>query len=463
MHLKKITLTNFRCFRNLSMDFEPQLTVLTATNGHGKTTILEAVKYALHVIVGRFPTMSTQKPADGNISAFIDASGEERRERYLRIMATADLGGGADWSWGIHVANKNLPKDEKLAFDSGDLKLVHKYVDELAQDRFNGGDKVLPVIAYYDTQRAVTTKVQRRRGFRTRLEYYEGYKGCLDAGLSFKAMLEWIECFEKKEHDEWKKSNSMAYSSLENQVIQTALRILIPELSNLRTELGPYRLVVDAEIDGVKTACRVDEYLSDGYRIVLMMVLDLISRIIKLNPKSFKSPQEALNCPGVALIDEIDLHLHPEWQQRVLPSLLNVFPRIQFIVTTHSPQVVSSVDAQCVRKINVKTEVTSVRSEPENIQQVTRPAINTQGAKAGQILSSVFDTSERAPSADLTRDIREFREMLANGNWDSEEGEALWEKLSAAMQTDPELPSLKVERMFKEYDREKGHEANPQA
>jgi len=463
MYLKKIELVNFRCFRELTVDFDPRLTVLTATNGHGKTTILEAVKHALQVIVGRFPTMAAQKPADGNISAYVDAAGEERRERFLRIMATGDLGAGVDWTWGVQVANRNLPKGEKLGAVPGELKLVHQYVDGLAKNRFDGGADVLPVIAYYDTQRAVTAKVQRRTGFRTTLEYYEGYKGCLDAGLNFKSMLEWIECFEKKEHDEWKRSGSMAYSSMENRVIQAALHVLLPELSNLRTELRPYRLMVDAEIDGVKTACRVDEYLSDGYRIVLIMVLDLVSRILKLNPKSFQSPEDALNCPGVVLIDEIDLHLHPEWQQRVLRSLLEVFPRIQFIVTTHSPQVVSSVATRCVRKISAYCEGVANQSSDECKPRISIPTINTQGAKAGQVLTAVFETSERVPADALTRDISKYRNMLAQGTWNSPEGEALWRRLNETMQTDPELASLKVERMFKAYDQEKGHEANPQA
>ena len=394
MRLNKIKLTNFRCFSDFEVEFDPRLTVLTAINGHGKTSVLDAVKYALSCYIGRFPTLSQIRPEHWNIRSSIDEDGEHREE-FCRIGAWGEFESGASLNWNVQVQNRNLPKDVKVPPLADDIKELHAIVDRLAADRFGGGNAALPVIAYYDTQRAVTTKVQRRRGFSSEFEYHEGYKGCLDAGLDFKVMLEWIEYFEKKEHDECKKRQDITYECIESQVIQRALRTLMPELSNLRTEFGPYRLVVDANIDGNKTSCRVDEYLSDGYRIVLMLVIDLISRILKLNPRSFESAEDVLACRGIVLIDEVDLHLHPSWQQRVLPDLLHVFPNIQFIVTTHSPQVVSTIPSRCVRKIDR--------------YQVSPVAINTEGALSGQVLSELASLS-------VDRMLKEY----ANGEVDEE-------------------------------------------
>lgn len=473
MYLKKIKLTNFRCFRNLELSFERRLTVFTGGNGLGKTTVLDAVKYALNYYVRRFPGVKQMIPSSDDITTFyLEGRGEEEfQERYFKIETTADFDDENDVEWGVCVPNRRLPLTERknLGMPRPDGKRMCGIVDEKVKGRFEGGKEILPVVAFFDTQRAVVKqKVQRRRGFRKSLDYTAGYDGCLHAGLDFKGILEWLEIFEKREYDECKQLHDISHRCLENRTIQYALDRLIPGLRNLRTKTSPYRMMVDAEIDGRMVPCKVDEYLSDGYRCMLMLVLNLISRILKLNPNIFTSPEQILACPGIVLIDEVDLHLHPEWQQRVLPGLLSVFPAIQFIVTTHSPQVVSSVSSECIRKIDGRAcagdnPATADALEDKCGQQVVGPSINTKGAKAGQILSSVFNTSERAPDADLTKDILRYRNMLAHGTWNSGEGKALWVKLNEAMQTDPELASLKVERMFKAYDQEKSNEAHPQA
>jgi predicted ATP-binding protein involved in virulence len=92
-------------------------------------------------------------------------------------------------------------------------------------------------------------------------------------------------------------------------------------------------------------------YLSSGINIAAGMVIDLVSRMARANPRV---PADLLlrSAPGIVLIDEVDLHLHPTWQQRILPQLRKVFPRLQFIVTSHSPQVLSTVAAEHIRVID---------------------------------------------------------------------------------------------------------------
>ena len=76
---------------------------------------------------------------------------------------------------------------------------------------------------------------------------------------------------------------------------------------------------------------------------MVAMVADIAVRCASLNPQ-FKG-EAAQNTPGVVMIDEIDLHLHPKWQRRVVNDLLNAFPKIQFVATTHSPFVIQSLPA----------------------------------------------------------------------------------------------------------------------
>jgi predicted ATP-binding protein involved in virulence len=81
--------------------------------------------------------------------------------------------------------------------------------------------------------------------------------------------------------------------------------------------------------------------LSDGYRNLIGMVADIAYRCIKLNPHL--GTEAVIKTPGVVLIDELDLHLHPNWQKRIVSDLKNVFQNVQFIATTHSPFIVQSL------------------------------------------------------------------------------------------------------------------------
>jgi len=92
--------------------------------------------------------------------------------------------------------------------------------------------------------------------------------------------------------------------------------------------------------------------LSTGYRAILSMIMELAYRASVLNP----TMQDFSELEGVVLIDEIDAHLHPKWQWKILDAIRQVFPRVQFIIATHSPIVISSVkDARIIKLIDLKT------------------------------------------------------------------------------------------------------------
>lgn len=80
--------------------------------------------------------------------------------------------------------------------------------------------------------------------------------------------------------------------------------------------------------------------LSDGYRNLVAMVADITWRASQLNPHH--GADAARKATGVVLIDELELHLHPAWQRRVIDDLLATFPNLQFVATTHSPQIIAS-------------------------------------------------------------------------------------------------------------------------
>ena len=181
--------------------------------------------------------------------------------------------------------------------------------------------------------------------------------------------------------------------------------------------------------------CFVDEQLSDGYKIVLVLVLNLVSRILEANgglPDA--TPRSLLASDGIVLIDEIDLHLHPTWQQRIVGDLTRTFPNIQFIVTTHSPQVVSSVRG------------TSVFLVTDGEMQPLGTGRQTCGLDANQLLTDVFGTPFAAECKER-EELEEYARRLETASYVTAKDEEMFRRLERYFgDTDPVVELLRFRR-----------------
>ena len=151
---------------------------------------------------------------------------------------------------------------------------------------------------------------------------------------------------------------------------------------------------------------------------IISMAADIAYRMVRLNPQlGLKAAQET---PGVVLIDEIDMHLHPLWQQTVLQDLMEAFPGLQFIVTTHSPQVLSTVPAESIRVLVWSTKFEGIRYVDFSY-----------GADSAQILNDIQNVGSRSKNLPIVKDLERYLELVGEDKWDSEEALALRKKLDA--------------------------------
>lgn len=155
---------------------------------------------------------------------------------------------------------------------------------------------------------------------------------------------------------------------------------------------------IDSSFNVQRTAL---SQLSDGYRSTLSLIADVAYRMALLNPSLGK---DVLKTPGIVLIDEVDLHLHPIWQARILGDLRSIFPNIQFVVTTHAPAVISSVRSQQVRII-------------ADDEKTLTPAIEIYGSDAGRVLTSIMNAPERPVEIQAKFDA--IYDLLDSGNYDA--------------------------------------------
>jgi predicted ATP-binding protein involved in virulence len=165
--------------------------------------------------------------------------------------------------------------------------------------------------------------------------------------------------------------------------------------------------------------------LSDGYKSTISLVADIAYRMAVLNPQLLGDVCKETG--GVVLIDEVDLHLHPSWQQRILGDLTAIFPKVQFIVSTHAPAVISSV----------KSENIILLDDGE----VFEPSGEVHGKDVNTIISSVMKTAERPPEIKALFD--DFYDMLDAGNIQmaEEKIDMLEDRLGG---DDPELAGCRV-------------------
>jgi len=440
MKLNRLHLWNFRCFDELIVDLHPKLTVFVAENGTGKTAILDAIAMGF----GRYLTKLGVKGRASQDTDLRVKTGEQReafmvlgwetihggqpivwasaRRRNSAITAT-DIKNSLPVQWAALLA-KGLRSIDEFANQLVGADLLDKFIGNDLRD----GQVPLPVVAYYGTNRAIRDDVQRRRSLKKKFRRFDALADALEPDSRFQAAFEWFNVMEDQERREKEQRRNFDYRLPELECVREAIKsVLGPPFDNPRTEILPLRFVIDQhQPDGTVRTLRISQ-LSDGYRVVLGLVMDLARRMTQANPQMMLGfIQSALNSPAIALIDEIDLHLHPSWQQRVLMDLQRTFPNTQFIVTTHSPQVLTSVDAACIRKLEQHTDpdTGAVRTVLSTVTQQTR------GVASADVLAEIMGV-DPIPDVPEARDLSTYHGLIQQNLHESDGGKTLRSKLDA--------------------------------
>uniref|UniRef100_UPI004048A512 AAA family ATPase n=1 Tax=Roseivirga sp. TaxID=1964215 RepID=UPI004048A512 len=334
MKLEHLSLENFRACERLDLELGRRLTVLLGSNGSGKTTVLDGIAIGLGAVLTHLPTVAgiTFK-SSGDIRQFNNTLAP-----YARIELTA--ADGLQWDR-IKRRDKSKTTARQVPQTTG-LKALESYLDQNVIDRLNAGkDYQVPMMAYYGVSRAVLQVPLRRKGFPKSHTRLEALKQALDAQSSFKDAFIWFYNKENEENRLQKDKRDFDITLKELDAVRTAIQTIFPQISNPHIETAPLRLAVTI---GGETLDVMQ--LSDGYKTLLGLVIDLSIRMGLANPHL----DNPLTAEAVVMIDEVDLHLHPSWQRRVLGDLLRTFPNTQFILTTHSPFVVETLNNHLKRQ-----------------------------------------------------------------------------------------------------------------
>jgi len=285
--------------------------------------VLDAVKYLLGIMLGHLPQVSAPRMKSSDLREEwlpeSELSGQQiwksvNKAPYVRLTGVSD----EDREWDTTLKRDSSPETVKqippaiggkAIFESAD-----KYID--AANSKQSPDFFFPVFGYYGADRAVVRGKPDLLGYlRKKVNRFNGYKNALEHGMNYKSLIEWMCYVERKRDREKNIVRDWDYQTIEQKTIQLALEKMLPGFHNLRVLPDTLDLMIDVEENGSFKTCCVDTQLSDGYKMVLVLILDIMSRILKLNSDiEMAAPENLLTVPGIILLDEIDLHLHPSWQ-----------------------------------------------------------------------------------------------------------------------------------------------------
>lgn len=294
------------------------------------------------------------------------------------------------------------------------------------------GDKslVLPLISYYGTGRLYAQKKEKKNiKSLTEFKRQVGYVDCMAAESNEKLMLNWFQTQTLKCLQEQQRTGviekSLLLKTVETAICKCFERISGAKNASIIFDLDTHRLVLNFEsADGSLQKFAMDE-MSDGYKNTLSMIGDIAYRMAVLNPMLGEKVLE--ETPGVILIDEIDLHLHPQWQQTIISDLISIFPKIQFIVSSHAPAVINSVSREQIRILDNG--------------EIYIPAAQTYGRDANSILREVMKVSERPMR--ITELLKAFYVFMDNKQYD-EADKVLSEIEDVVGTTDPDIAAART-------------------
>jgi len=414
MKVKRLKMTSFRGIGDLTLEFhETEPTVFIGINGVGKSSILDCLAVLLSPLIELIqnPTGSGRLFSKQDIT-----NGHQQTNNEITISVDSQR---VTWSV-IQVRKDSFPSKEavdmvidavrilqsigrigeidenhQLLEFTGELEELKAVGNEI-RSRWKANSNVnLPLVVYYPVNRAVldiSLEIPEKQSFEQTDAYQQASSG---VQIGFGSFFQWFRVLEDLENED--RRDNPNYRNLQLEAVRQAIYSLLPNFSNLRVRRSPLRMTVTKQGQEL-----IINQLSDGEKCLLAMVGDLARRLAIANP----SLPDPLQGSGVVLIDEIELHLHPKWQREIIPALTRTFPNCQFIVTTHSPQVISQVKPEGIYILE-RTDDGIVAMRPES----------SYGRDTNRILEDLMDTPERPQ--EIKESLLELFRLIAKGELDS--------------------------------------------
>lgn len=396
MRIDRLLVQNFKCFEDQEFSFHPKFNLLIGENGAGKTAILEAAAVAARIWMtgpatrggGRFVYQTDIRKSIVPVGGFLQFV----TNLPVRVEAHGEIGGElASWTY--------ISADMSTSLRLDASKRVRDIIERTFDSKGGPEQSTLPLLAYYSAGRVLppgdssgAASVDELRG----VTRYHAYDGAWSGQIAAGRMHNWF-------YGETAAAGSRGGRFRPGmEVVRKVILECIPECDLLSlefiTDLGEIAVRIDGDLQPFSN-------LSAGRKMMVALVADLAIRAVTLNahllppdelgPEDDPIPRVLRETPGVVLIDELDVHLHPAWQRRIASDLKRLFPSVQFICTTHSPQIIGELPRE---------EIIDLEQEKPSSPHIAF------GADSNWILDHVMGASSRNEGA--TKLIEKAKEKI---------------------------------------------------
>lgn len=378
MFISRIGIKNFKGIQKAEFEFSDSVNLIIGNNGCGKTSVLEAVAVALGGFLAGIDGVNTVHFSNDEIMQIGNLTGDgSYNPKYITpIMVDVDITlNGKKFSF---IRQKKSRQASRSTVEPRD---ICKEANMMAQT----DNSVLPLISFQGISRIANQKRDKWNDpFTKGFSRTTGYIDCLDGASTEKMMTSW---FRHMDYVAYKKGNKIAEFEIAKKAVSQFMSIML----NKQGLTVDYEKRTDELVysDGIEVLPL--RLLSSGFRSMVGMVLDVAYRMAVLNPDL--KERIISETPGVLLIDEIDLHLHPKWQWLIIAALKSTFPKVQIIASTHSPIVIASCKQEKLFTIELKDPFLDKEDE-------ILPNYTVKGWQVSDVLEKIMKTSDRSPDTE---------------------------------------------------------------
>ena len=419
MRIDRLRMRNFKCFEDYTLALHPRFTLLVGDNGAGKTTILDALAVAAGIWLVKPPDSMLASSGRNILPREIRLVMKERGDRRqfveckpVSITASGEISGQqVEWCRQIRLRGSRTTNTEAARA----LRIV---ANHFSRDGA-GEDSPSPVIAYYGAGRAWLSSRARASstGMKARgpARRWEAFYDCFEERLRLGDLRIWFQ------REAIASANRGGHWRPGYKIVKDAIVRCVPHADDLWYDGDRGEIVLSIE-----GRAQPFPNLSAGQRMMVALVADVASKVVMQNshlvsevPLPDRDPPAVLQqTPGMVLIDEIDVHLHPKWQRQVVRDLKETFPRIQFVCTSHSSFTIQSLEAGELRTLDssgpplVEYANRSIEDIAQEIQNVDVPqqSVGAQElAKATQRYFSLLQGGAETTDAELRVAERAYR------------------------------------------------------
>lgn len=473
--INKLKVVDFRGLNEVDVTFHPELTILIGNNGAGKSAILDALSMSLSWFGA-----NVRKEDTTASSIKEDDISTNNSAHYAAIVSEIELNKESHFSMMLSkVKDGHRERRDSELVEIKSLSGMYRFSNDFSKN-FN-----LPIIAHYTVFRSVGVSKAELINSQKKLKEKKwskllAYEHALKENHDFSGFLAWLIRFDAVEKqmnrgetgseiselseeigslksfisqfDENNSNPEASLNSIRELISSKIIRLEQLEKDQKRSELigrlGSLDLVFEAinifmpGLDGMHldyTGDYIDLkmykdkspisvlHLSQGEKSLMALVGDVARRLIMLNP----GRDNALEGQGVVMVDEIDLHLHPEWQQKVVGRLRKTFPNIQFILTTHSPQVLSTVKNENIRVVD------------RNNNLVFTPYAKSYGEESQNVMQAIMGVDPQPPVPER-EELKNLTELVDSGRYESAYAQKLLNELTNSLSDNhPQLLRIK--------------------